>query len=122
MSSAGAQATKFYAEVAQNRSMWFAENERDTALEFDAQDGKVSFPLWASKSRVLRVKKLNPELLQGYTPREISWQHFMDVLAPILKQKQRVIGVNLSGKKISGFDMPVDSVIRQIEAFLGKNS
>jgi hypothetical protein len=122
MSSGGAQATKFYEEVSQNGSLWFAENEKGSALEFDIKDGKVTFPLWSSKSRVVRLKRLNPELLQGYTPREISWQHFMDILVPILKEKQRLVGVNLSGKKVSGFDMPVDSVIRQVEAFFAKNS
>lgn len=39
-----------------------------------------------------------------------------------LEAKQRVVGVNLSGQKISGFDMSVDSVIRQVEAFFGKDS
>ena len=119
MSSGGAQATKFYEEVSANKSLWFAEDEKGIALEFDVKDGKVSFPLWSSKSRVLRLQKLNPDLLRGYAPREISWEHFKDVLVPILKQRQRLVGVNLSGKKLSGFDMPVDSVIRQVEAFFG---
>jgi hypothetical protein len=122
MSNGGAQATKFYEEVSQNNSLWFAEDEKGIALEFDIKEGKVSFPLWSSRSRVIRLKRLNPELLQGYTPREISWQQFIDVLVPILKQKQRLVGVNLSGKKVSGFDMPVDSIIRQVEAFFAKNS
>lgn len=122
MSSAGAQATKFYEEVSRNKSLWFEENEKGIALEFDLADGKVSFPFWSTKSRVVRLQKLNPELLRGYAPREISWQHFVDVLVPILKQKQRLVGVNLSGQKISGFDISVDSVIRQVEAFFGKDS
>ncbi|MDO7084405.1 DUF2750 domain-containing protein [Pseudocolwellia sp. AS88] len=118
MSSAGAQANKFYEEVSSNKSLWFAENSEGTALEFDVSEDKVSFPLWSSKSRILRLKKLNPELLSEFTPREISWDSFKEVLVPILKNKDRVVGVNLSGKNMSGFDMPTETVIKQVEAFL----
>ncbi|WP_213997871.1 DUF2750 domain-containing protein [Arsukibacterium sp.] len=117
MSIAGAQANKFYEEVAANKSLWFAENGEATALEFDIRDNKVSFPLWSSKPRVQRTIKLNPELLAGFSPREISWESFKEILVPILKDKERLIGVNLSGPRITGFDMPVDSLIRQVEAF-----
>ena len=117
MSSAGAQANKFYEEVSENKALWFAQNENGIALEFDLKDEKVSFPLWSSKSRILKLKKMNPELFESYSPREISWASFKEVLVPILKEKERLVGVNLSGQNISGFDIPVDSVIRQVEAF-----
>lgn len=117
MSSAGAQANKFYEEVSENKSLWFAQNENGIALEFDLKSGKVSFPLWSSESRILKLKKMNPELLESYTPRQISWASFKEVLVPILQKKERLVGVNLSGQKISGFDMEVDAVIRQVEAF-----
>lgn len=118
MSNAGAQANKFYEEVSRNQALWFAQNENGIALEFDLKDGKVSFPLWSSKSRILKLKKMNPELFESYSPREMSWASFKETLAPILKEKERLVGINLSGQKISGFDMAVDSVIRQVEAFL----
>ena len=115
MSNAGAQAYKFYEEVSKNRSLWFAERVNGIALEFDIADGKVSFPLWSSRSRIVRLKKLNHDLLQGFEPKEISWSEFKDVLVPILEDKGRLVGVNLAGKNMSGFDMSVDSVIRQVE-------
>lgn len=117
MSSAGAQANKFYEEVSSNKSLWFAENSEGTALEFDVREDRVSFPLWSSKSRIMRLKKLNPKLLDEFSPREISWDSFKDVLAPILMNKDRVVGVNLSGKSMSGLDMSAETVIRQVEAF-----
>ena len=117
MSYAGAQANKFYEEVSSNQSLWFAEDHKGTALEFDTSDDRVSFPLWSSKSRILRLKKLNPELLSDFSPREISWETFKEVLVPILNGKDRLVGVNLSGKNMSGFDMPVETVVRQVEAF-----
>lgn len=116
MSNAGSHAYKFYEDVSENRSLWYAEREDGAALEFDVTDNRVSFPLWSSKSRIVRLKKLNPDLLQGFEPREISWAHFKNELAPILIERDRLVGVNLSGKNMSGFDMSVDTVIRQVEA------
>ena len=116
MSHAGSQAYKFYEDVSENLALWFAERPDGTALEFDVTDDRVSFPLWSSKSRIIRLKKLNPDLLREFEPREISWAHFKDTLAPILIEKDRLVGVNLSGKNMSGFDMSVDTVIRQVEA------
>lgn len=115
MSNAGSQANRFYEDVSENRAVWYAERSDGTALEFDVADNRVSFPLWSSKSRIMRLKKMNPDLLQGFEPKEISWAYFKDELAPILIDKDRLIGVNLSGKKMSGFDMSVDAVIRQVE-------
>ncbi|TQV65844.1 DUF2750 domain-containing protein [Exilibacterium tricleocarpae] len=117
MSSAGTQANKFYEEVSSNKSLWFAENSDGTSLEFDIGGDRVSFPLWSSESRILKLKKLNPELLSEYSPREMSWKSFKEILVPILKNKDRVVGVNLSGKNMSGFDMSAETVIRQVEAF-----
>ena len=116
MSSAGSQAYKFYEDVSEKRTVWFAERADGTALELDLTDNRVSFPLWSSKSRIIRLKKFNPDLLQEFEPREISWTHFKGQLVPILIEKDRLIGVNLSGKNMSGFDMSVDAVIRQVEA------
>ena len=116
VSSAGSQAYKFYEDVSQNRAVWFAERDDGTALEFGVADNRVSFPLWSSESRIVRLKKLNPGLLKEFEPKEISWTHFKEELAPLLIEKDRLIGVNLSGKNMSGFDMTVDTVIRQVEA------
>ena len=115
MSNAGSQAYKFYEDVSKNRAVWYAERGNGTTLEFDVADNRVSFPLWSSKSRIIRLKKMNPDLLQEFEPKEISWAYFKDELAPILIDKDRLIGVNLSGKNMSGFDMSVDAVIRQVE-------
>lgn len=41
---------------------------------------------------------------------------FQERASPIVIKKDHLIGVNLSGKNMSGFDMPVDTVIRQVEA------
>ncbi|MCW8833871.1 MAG: DUF2750 domain-containing protein [Colwellia sp.] len=87
MCSGSSQANKFYEEVSEKQILWFAETEDGDALEFDADSDQVSFPLWSTKSRIMKLKKLNPDLLGDYSPREISWLFFKDVLAPILIEK-----------------------------------
>ena len=114
---AGTQANKFYEEVYENKCLWFAENSTGTALEFDLSEERVSFPLWSSESRILRLKKLNSELLNDFKPRKISWDSFIDILVPILESKKRLVGVNYSGQNLSGFDMSIDQLVRQVEAF-----
>ena len=117
MSSGGAQANKFYEEVASKKSLWFAEDSKGSALEFDISEDRVSFPLWSSSSRILRLKKLNPDFLGDFQPREISWEFFLEVLVPILDKKERLVGINYSGQNLSGFDMPIDQLMRQMAAF-----
>jgi len=117
MSSGSSQANKFYEEVSENQRLWFAETENGDALEFDVENDQVSFPLWSSKSRITRLKKLSPELLGEYSPREISWRFFKEVLAPMLIESNRLIGVNLSGQNLTGVDLTVESLIKQIEEF-----
>ena len=123
MSNAGAQAHKFYEEVAKNRVLWVAKDiERDKFLEFDIANDEVSIPLWSSKSRVQRIIKLNPDLLEGLVPFEIEWDDFLEKYAPKLNEKNRKIGVNLSGKNITGFDRDINGVIQSVESYANKVS
>ena len=117
MGSGGAQANKFYEEVSKNKLLWFAESEHGHALELEAPNINVTFPLWSTESRIIRLKKLNPGLLQEYYPRKITWNQFKEVLVPFLNEKERVVGVNLSGKNLSGFDLSVEMLVFQVEAF-----
>ena len=115
MSSGVPQANLFYKQVAESRTLWFAENAGGTALEFDTKDGRVTFPLWSTESRILRLKKLNPKLLRDFSPRQISWSDFKDVVVPILRNGERLVGVNFSGKGLKGIDISVEQLIRQVE-------
>lgn len=114
--SVGAQIDKFYQEATANQYLWFAENPDGTFLEFDVKDNRVSLPLWSSKSRIQRLKKLSPELLAEVEPRGISWEKFKEVVVPILIKKNRLVNLNLSGKNLTGFDLPLEQLIRNFEA------
>jgi hypothetical protein len=98
VSSGVAQANKFYEEVANTQIVWFGVLPNDTLLEFDLPNELVSFPVWSSKSRILRLKKLNPDLLSNVEPEGVQWSEFKESFVPLINQKNRVVGINLSGK------------------------
>ncbi len=117
MSQSASQAHKFYAEVAENKVVWAALVGKDY-LKFDISDERVSLPLWSSKSRVHRIKKLNPEEFGDIEAVQITWETFVSEMAPKLESKNTLIGVNLSGKNLVGYDRDVAGVIRSVELCL----
>ena len=114
--SVGAQIDKFYQEVGANKILWFAECLDGIAVEFDVSENEVTFPIWSSKSRIQRLKKLNPEILGSVTPRAMPWDEFKEHVVPILRETSRLVSLNLSGKNLTGFDLQLEQVIRNIDA------
>jgi hypothetical protein len=117
--SVGSQIEKFYADLAETKIIWYGELADGTPLEFDVKENRVSFPLWSSKSRIVRLKKLNPELLGGVNPVGIALEDFKQNLLPILLKKGRLVNLNLSGKNLTGFDLELGNVVKNIEACVG---
>ena len=117
MSAGVAQANKFYEEVAATQIVWFGCHPNEILLEFDVSDNKVSLPLWSSKSRIERLKKLNPELLGDVEAKSVSWAQFKEHFLPILQDDEKVVGINLSGKNLTGIDIPASILVTQVEAF-----
>lgn len=117
MSAGVAQANRFYEEVAETKVVWFGAFPNEVLLEFDVSDDKVSLPVWSSKSRIERLKKLNPDLLGNVEARSISWEQFKEHFLPMLPDDKQVVGVNLSGKNLTGIDIPASLLVKQVEAF-----
>ncbi|AIF98877.1 DUF2750 domain-containing protein [Alteromonas australica] len=117
MSAGVAQANRFYEEVAATQIVWFGCLPNEILLEFDVSDNKVSLPLWSSKSRIERLKKLNPELLGDVEAQSVSWAQFKEHFLPILQDDEKVVGINLSGKNLTGIDIPASILVTQVEAF-----
>ena len=117
MSAGISQANRFYKEVAETKVVWFGVLPNELLLEFDVSDNKVSLPVWSSKSRIERLKKLNPDLLGNVEARSASWDQFKEHFLPILPDDKKVVGVNLSGTNLKGIDIPAPLLVKQVEAF-----
>lgn len=76
--------------------------------------GKRSQPFWSSKSRIERIQKFAPAYA-AFEPVEISWQRFRDELLPGLEKDGLLVGVNWSGKNVTGYDLDPAWVREAIE-------
>ena len=63
------------------------------------------------------LKKLNPELLGDVEAQSVSWAQFKEHFLPILQDDEKVVGINLSGKNLTGIDIPASILVTQVEAF-----
>lgn len=114
--SIGAQIDKFYSEVEDNQYLWYAEDSSGKRVEFDVRGDAVSFPVWSSKSRISRLKKLNPEVMGEVIPKGLSLNEFILEIVPNLLKEERLINLNLSGKNLTGFDLQLLPVLDNLKS------
>ena len=117
MSQAASQAAKFYEEVASTRRV-FTVVEGDDYLVFPVS-GKEVIPFWSSASRVERVQKTHPKY-RAFARQELSLDDFIQKALPQLDEEGISIGVNWSGKRLTGYDVSVPDLIRNIRYWQDK--
>jgi hypothetical protein len=116
MSQAAAQATAFYSEVAQNRSVWSMKDDRGFPV-YKNPEGIEVIPFWSSRSRVEVVQKAAPKYA-AYEPLEITWDVFADKWVPSLTADQVRVGLNWSGSHATGYDVEAKGVLGSVERLI----
>jgi hypothetical protein len=116
MGQSASQAHKFYEEVANTKVVWIAILDGEY-LKFDIAENKVSMPVWSSKSRIQRIKKLNVDTYSSLEAKELPWEEFLSTVGEGLKQSGHLIGINLSGKNLTGYDRDIDGVCKSVAAY-----
>ncbi len=119
MTIAAAQAQKFYEQVATERRV-FTFLDDDSFLVFKIRDIEV-VPFWSSASRLDLVQKAHPKY-QQYTPDEIELERFLEKTLPQLRDEKINIGINWSGKRLTGYDISADHLERNLQYWLAKQS
>jgi len=109
MGNPGKQAHDFYSDVITHNKMWTVRDIKGEVI-FESNRGTKIKPVWSKITRVERIIKTIPEF-SDLEPVEISWSEFENELAPKLKEKNIFVGVNWSGKKLTGYDMSVLQLI-----------
>ena len=111
MSIAAAQAQKFYEQVAtEGRLFTFRD---DGHLLIFPKDGYEVIPYWSSRSRVERVKEQHPKYRE-WAVDEICLKDFLSDLAPRLQADGMRVGVNWSGKRLTGYDVEVEDLLKNL--------
>jgi hypothetical protein len=116
MSTAALHANAFYEDAAKNQVI-FTLLDDDSFLVFRI-DGAEVVPFWSTRSRVERVRELHPKY-SGYAVEEIPLARFFEHTLPLLAQGGVRVGVNWSGSRLSGYDISVDDLRRNISHHLG---
>lgn len=117
MSNAASQASKFY-EQAVNDGKVFTVLDADSFLVFPMAEGDT-VPFWSSATRIERVQAAHPKY-RAYTIDEIPLGEFLSKVIPLLSEEGIRIGVNWSGKNLTGYDLSPSDLLKNLEYWIEK--
>ena len=119
VSVASAQAQEFYKQVAAERRA-FTFLDAGSFLVFPVGGGEV-VPFWSSSSRLLRVQESHARYL-AYETEEIALADFLEKTLPQLEAERSNVGVNWSGERLTGYNLTVADLRRNLDYWLAKQS
>lgn len=119
MSTAALHASKFYEQVVSD----------DKVFTFDDGDGYSVFrvngedviPFWSSRTRLEKIKKAHLK----YAKQEIAEEPFpvfMSDTLPLLEKEGIRVGVNWSGQRLTGYDITVAELRRNLQYWIDRRN
>lgn len=114
MSNAAAHAAIFYREVAETGALWTIRDDDGFPAPL-TPDGVRAQPFWSSQSRAERIIK-HVAAYEGFSAHEITWAEFESRWAPGLARDGILVGVNWSGARATGYDVPAPTVSECVRA------
>ncbi|SMP54789.1 Protein of unknown function [Neorhodopirellula lusitana] len=111
MLASASQAAKFYEQVVRDGCVFTFVNDGGM-LVYPVQAIEV-VPFWSSRSRMLTVLKNHPKYAV-YAIDETDLVTFLDQTMPLLAGEGIHVGVNWSGERLTGYNLPVDDVLTNI--------
>jgi len=116
MTQSAAQASRFYAEVAQVKKLWTIKDSNGFPAPLNGEGRRVQ-PFWSSLSRVESIIQ-NVPAYADFKAHELDWSVFADRWVSGLSRDGILIGVNWSGESATGYDLTPEEVKRNIEQFI----
>jgi hypothetical protein len=80
--------------------------------------GQRAQPFWSTRTRVEKIIATVPAYA-GFEAVEVSWDDFKNNWAPDLEKAGLLAGVNWSGSKAVGYDLPPLKICDNIQMLLG---
>ena len=115
MSVAAAHASAFYSEVARSGIVWAIRDQQGYPAPAGS-GGARAMPFWSLQSRADKVIESVPDYA-GFVPVSILWQEFCDHWIPGLVADGLLVGLNWSGVRATGYDVPPADVGRGVDLF-----
>ncbi len=110
MSVAAAQAEAFYGEALSERVVWGVKDSGSCPAPM-TPDGYRAMPFWSKRSRAEKITQ-NVQAFAGMEPFEITLDEWRDKWLPDLERDGIRVGLNWSGKRAVGYDLPVADILR----------
>jgi hypothetical protein len=117
MSNASSQASDFYRSAVENETV-FTFQDDDGYLVFPIRGIEV-VPFWSSRERCEKVQAQHPKYLNWKITSE-SLQEFMNKTLALFEGERIHVGVNWSGKQLTGYDVSATDMRKNIESLLNK--
>jgi NADPH:quinone reductase-like Zn-dependent oxidoreductase len=119
MSTASAQASKFYEQVVAEGKV-FTFDDGNGYLVFPVGDVEV-VPFWSTRTRCLKIQGVHSKYA-GRTISEETLQEFLEKTLPLLEEERIRVGVNWSGKRLAGYDVSVADMRRNLRHWIAEKS
>lgn len=118
MSQSASQAAEFYRQVAELKKVFTVEQDGGL-LVFPMADGDV-VPFWSSEQRLERVREHHPKY-RRYDVQAMSLEEFIAQLDELAAEGISV-GVNWSGKRLTGYDVSVDDLRQNLAHLINRSA
>ena len=109
MGNSGKQAHDFYADVIEYNKIWTVRNNQEVVI-FVSPNERKTLPFWSKISRIEKIIK-NEHSFAKFEIFEVSWDDFQNEWVPKMERNNISVGVNWSGKNLSGYDMPAKQLV-----------
>lgn len=108
MGASASAAAAFYRQAAENREVWAIRDARGFPTSTNAS-GETAMPFWSSRSRAqLITKRVNG--YKGFEPVQLGLDAFVGDWLPGLQKDGLLVGLNWSGARATGYDVPPGDV------------
>lgn len=114
MSVSAAQADAFYREVIDGEIVFTVFDAGGYPLPIGSS-GSRAMAFWSKRSRVQRIID-NVPAYSSFEVEEIELGHWREEWLPGLRRDGLLVGLNWSGKRATGYDLPPDDVLRNLQA------
>jgi hypothetical protein len=112
MSIAAGQASKFYEQVVRESAV-FTFIQDGSFLVYPVR-GQEVVPFWSSKARLDKIQREHAKY-RRFVCDEISLASFLEKTLPDLAAENIAIGINWSGERLTGYDVTVAELVKNLE-------